>query len=273
MSPGGTLGLLAADWAAMAAVMAGAWLLQRRSGDAGVVDVAWAAGLGLTALIFALVTDGHALRRALVAAMVGLWGFRLAGHLLVDRVLSEEEDGRYRWAREQWGESAQRNLFLFYQFQALSVPILALAFLPAMRHPAEELRVLDAVGVALWITSLGGEWVADRQLARFKRRPGTEGRVCRDGLWAWSRHPNYFFEWIHWWAYVAIAAGYPGGWVALLGPALMLFLILRVTGVPPTEAQALRSRGEAYRHYQRTTSVFLPLPPREEPEARPGPGE
>lgn len=267
MTDPGMWELLLADWAVMAVVMALLWLVQRRTGDAGVVDVGWAAGIALTAVAFAALSDeGLAARRWLVAGMAGVWGARLAWHLLVDRVLPEGEDGRYAWARRQWGERADPYLFLFFQLQALLVPLLAAAFLLAMRHPAAELRIWDAVGVGLWFLSLGGEWVADRQLARFRHRPGTAGRVCRDGLWRYSRHPNYFFEWIHWWAYVAVSAGYPAGWAAVYAPLLMLVFVLRVTGIPPTEAQALRSRGEAYRRYQRTTSAFFPWPPSDGPE-------
>ena len=267
MSGAETWQLLLGDWAAMAVVMALLWVLQRRTGDAGIVDVGWAAGLAATAVAFALASpEGLPARRWLVAGMAAVWGGRLAGHLLVDRVLPEGEDGRYRWARQRWGERTQLYLFLFFQLQAVLVPVLAGAFLLAMRHPAEGLRILDAVGVGLWLVALGGEWVSDRQLARFRRRPGTGGRVCREGLWRYSRHPNYFFEWIHWWAYVAVAAGYPAGWAAVYAPLLMLVFVLRVTGIPPTEAQALRSRGEAYRRYQRTTSAFFPWPPSEEPE-------
>jgi steroid 5-alpha reductase family enzyme len=116
----------------------------------------------------------------------------------------------------------------------------------------------------VWIISVGGEWLADRQLARFRQDPSNKGKVCRQGLWRYSRHPNYFFEWVHWWAYVLIGIGGPWGWLTLFGPAVMLVFLLKITGVPPTEKRALQSRGEAYREYQRTTSVFFPWPPKQE---------
>jgi steroid 5-alpha reductase family enzyme len=115
------------------------------------------------------------------------------------------------------------------------------------------------VGVAVWVVAVAGEWIADRQLARFRADPGSRGRVCRAGLWRYSRHPNYFFEWLHWWAYVPIGHAQP---LTFLGPAAMLLFLLRVTGIPYAERQALASRGEAYRAYQRATSAFLPWPPR-----------
>jgi steroid 5-alpha reductase family enzyme len=103
-----------------------------------------------------------------------------------------------------------------------------------------------------------GEGVADEQLAAFKRDPANRGRVCQRGLWNFSRHPNYFFEWFVWVAWALYALASPFGWGALICPALMFFFLFRVTGIPATEAQSLRSRGEEYARYQRTTSSFVP---------------
>jgi steroid 5-alpha reductase family enzyme len=114
----------------------------------------------------------------------------------------------------------------------------------------------------LWAGAVLGETVADRQLAGFRADPANRGAVCRRGLWRLSRHPNYFFEWVQWWAYVLIGRGAP---LTLIGPAAMLVFLFRVTGIPYTERQALRSRGEAYREYQRATSAFVPWPPRRAP--------
>jgi steroid 5-alpha reductase family enzyme len=117
---------------------------------------------------------------------------------------------------------------------------------------------LDSLGVLCWLVALAGESAADRQLARFKADPANRGRVCREGLWRYSRHPNYFFEWIHWWAYVFLAVGSPHWWLAPFGVVAMLVFLTLVSGIPRSEAQALKSRGAGYREYQRTTSAFLP---------------
>jgi steroid 5-alpha reductase family enzyme len=116
------------------------------------------------------------------------------------------------------------------------------------------------------LAAITGEALADAQLAAFKRDAANRGRVCEAGLWRYSRHPNYFFEWLIWVAYFVFAVGSPWGWVALIGPASILYLLLRVTGIPMTEEQSLRSRGDAYRRYQRTTSAFIPWLPKK-PEA------
>lgn len=197
------------------------------------MDVAWSFATATLAAWFALSAEGYAPRRAVLVTMVTLWGAR-----------------------------AQRNLFLFFQVQALWAVMFALPVLAAARNPTAPLGWLDAAGIALWGVSLLGESLADRQLARFKAAPANRGQVCRDGLWRYSRHPNYFFEWIHWWVYVCLAAGSPLWWIALAGVATMWLFLTKVTGIPPTEAQSLRSRGEAYREYQRTTNAFFPWAPK-----------
>jgi steroid 5-alpha reductase family enzyme len=138
--------------------------------------------------------------------------------------------------------------------------LFAIPMLVAARNPAPP-AIWDALGVAIWLLAVAGESLADRQLSRFRRDPARRGQVCQLGLWRYSRHPNYFFEWLHWWSYVCLAVGAPWGWAAIVGPLAMLYFLLFVTGVKPTEAQALLTRGAAYREYQRTTSAFIPWPP------------
>jgi steroid 5-alpha reductase family enzyme len=258
-----TLAFVGLGWAASAAVMAGLWLAWRVRGNAGIVDVAWSLATAALGVTFALAGDGDARRRWIVAALVAVWGTRLGVHLWA-RVAREAEDGRYQQLRQAWGDAAARNLFVFFQVQALWAVLFALPMLAAAANPA-PVGAWDVVGVVIWTLALAGESIADRQLAAFKADPANRGRVCRQGLWFYSRHPNYFFEWIHWWAYVALAAGSPLWWLPPIGVAAMGWFITHVTGIPPTEAQALRSRGEAYRAYQRTTSAFVPWPPKTDP--------
>lgn len=249
--------VIPAGWAGMVVFFGLLWLVQRRTGDAGIVDIGWASGIGLVAIFYAVALEGDVARRALVAALAWGWGFRLAAYIHW-RNHGKPEDGRYRKLREEWGGNFQRRLFNFYQFQAVTVVLLSLSPWAAMRNPASVVGPWTAAGVAIWILSVGGEALADAQLARFRRRPENKGRTCRAGLWRYSRHPNYFFEWLHWWVYVLLAAGWGGFWLTLVAPALMLYVLLKVTGIPATEAHALASRGEEYREYQRTTSAFFP---------------
>lgn len=257
--------LLALGWLIMAVIMAVLWFYQKRTRNAGFVDVCWAVGTGLLAILFALLADGDGTRRMIIATCAGAWGLRLGGYLF-RRVRSEAEDGRYRALREQWGDRTQVLMFGFFQVQAFWAVLFATPMLIAAANPASP-GWLDILGIAIWAVAFGGEALADRQLARFRARPDSRGRVCQQGLWRYSRHPNYFFEWIHWWAYVAFALTGPWGWLTLAWPLLMLWFLLKITGVPPTEANAVASRGDAYRAYQRTTNTFFPGPRRPDPEA------
>ncbi len=250
------LGLLA-----LSAAMLIAWRRQLRTRNAGVVDVLWTAGLGALALAYAAAGDGWLPRRVLVALLAGLWSARLTWHL-ARRVSGEDEDGRYAQFRREKGAGFDRWALGFFQAQAVLAVLLSLAYLPGTVADQPGWRPQDAVAIALWLVSLVGEGVADRQLAAWRADPRNRGRTCRSGLWRYSRHPNYFFEWIHWLAWPVLALGLPGGWAVWLAPAAMLFLVLKVTGIPPTEEQSLRSRGDDYRAYQRTTNAFFPGPPK-----------
>lgn len=258
--------LIFLGWLAAACIMGLLWLVQLRTGDAGIVDVAWAAGVGLLSAAFAGFSPGLAERKWLILAVVLIWAVRLAGYVLV-RVLSMPEDGRYTALKEKWGPQAAGRMFRFYQLQAFGVVLFSMPILVALRNP-QPLQWLDWVGLSIGILSIVGESLADWQLSRFRSQVANRGQVCTNGLWRYSRHPNYFFEWLHWWAYVCFAiSNWPGGGLTLLGPLTMWYLITRVTGIPPTEAQSLKSRGEAYRRYQQTTSPFFPWFPRSQPQA------
>ena len=248
-------------WIALAAAMTALWLRQRRTGDASPVDLAWTAGIGGLAVLYAFATDGWLPRRALVASLAGFWALRLSAYLMA-RIRTGHEDSRYRSIREDLGERVQPWFFVFFQAQALLAALLSVVFLLLCLDPAEGFRTWELVGVAVWVLGMAGESIADRQLAAWKSDPGNRGRTCRAGLWRYSRHPNYFFEWTLWLAYGFMSVGAPNGWIVWLAPALMLFLILRVTGVPPAEQQALKSRGDDYRDYQRSTNAFFPGPVR-----------
>lgn len=253
----GQIGIIAA---ASVLVMAMLWFVQRRTGDAGIVDVGWSYLLGAAAVFAALTADGSLVYRVLIATLVGVWSLRLGTHILVDRVLSGAEDGRYTMLRDKVGGRIQPILFLFYQFQAVLVPVLSLPYVTAASIDHPTLAWTAYLGAVVWTAAIVGEWIADRQLKAFKRDPDSKGKTCRRGLWNYSRHPNYFFEWFTWVGYALIALGSDLWYLAWAAPALMLLLILKVTGIPPTEARAVISRGDDYREYQRTTSAFVPWP-------------
>jgi steroid 5-alpha reductase family enzyme len=245
-------------------MMAALWAWHFRLKDAGIVDPGWSLGIGLVALLYALLGSGWPPRRAAVAAMALVWSVRLTAHL-ARRLHGEPEEGRYRALRAEWsakGANVSRRFLFFFLFQGLLDVFLSLPMLLAVLNPEPRFSGWEIAGAALWLVSIAGESLADAQLAAFKRNPANRGRTCDAGLWRYSRHPNYFFEWLVWVAWLVFALGSPWGAFAALGPALMLFFLLRVTGIPATEEQALRSRGEDYRRYQRTTSAFVPWFPK-----------
>lgn len=254
--------LAATGWIVAAAVMALLWAVQRRTGNAGVVDVGWTALVGGLAVVYAAESAGWPWRRLAVAAMMGSWSARLTLHLLYDRVLGKPEDGRYAELRRQKGDRAGGWFFWFFQAQAVAALFFSMPALFSSLNRAGDFAAVELVAATLWVGAFAGETTADRQLLRFKMNPANKGRTCQVGLWRYSRHPNYFYEWLIWVAYALFATGSPYGWIAWSCPAAMIVLLFKVTGIPATEAQALRSRGDEYRQYQRTTSVFVPLPRR-----------
>ena len=238
------------------------WLIHFPLHNAAIVDAGWAGGLALLGVLCAVMGTGWAPRRAMIAAMALIWGLRLAFYLLFTRIIGHPEEGRYVQLRREWCHYAALKFLLFFQFQALLCLVLATPFLLASQNAKPALSVLEYAAALLWLVAMAGEITADAQLNAFKSDAANRGKTCRAGLWKYSRHPNYFFEWLIWVAFAMFALVSPYGYLALVSPLLMLFFLFRVTGIPATEAQALRTKGEDYRRYQETTSAFVPWPPR-----------
>ena len=256
--------LIFTGWAIIALMMTALWILQRKTKDAGIVDVGWASCLGILAILYACFAQGWLPRRLLVGLLGGVWSFRLAWYLLRNRILGKPEDGRYQTLRKNWGEQAQVKFFVFFQIQAILDIILSLPFLVLANNSEPVFYTVEYLGVVIWLISITGETFSDWQLAKFRNRAENRGKTCTIGFWRYSRHPNYFFEWLHWISYAAMGTAANYGWLTFFSPLIMLFFILKVTGIPPTEAQAVISRGDDYRRYQRTTSAFFPWFPKED---------
>lgn len=246
-------------YAVLFSVMTILWSIGMKIRNAAIVDVGWGLGYALVALISYLTIDGVPERQLIITVLVAFWGLRLAWHLLVDRILGgKPEEGRYVDIRARWKTRLPLKFFFFYQAQALMIVILALPVYLISLNPDPEISWLEWLGIAIWLVGIMGETIADRQLKKFKDNPANKGKTCQVGLWRFSRHPNYFFEWVIWIGYFVTALAAPYGWIAIISPAAMLYVLLRVTGIPLTEIQAVKSRGEEYRQYQRTTSAFIP---------------
>src|SRR5579859_1078376 len=245
---------------ALIVIFSAVWVWQLKTGNAGMVDPVWAYSLGLVAVLYAVLGNGDPVSRALAALGGLVWGVRLGTHLW-KRNFGKPEDARYRRFREEWGDKAASKMFWFFQVQVVISMLLSIAFLvPSYRSSAPAIGWI-VLAVAVWIASVVGEGIADRQLKRFTRDPANHTTVCRVGLWRYSRHPNYFFECVHWLAYIALSIGTPWGWATLLPPVLMVFLLLKLSGIPLLE-ESMAKRRAGYADYMRTTSALIPWPPR-----------
>lgn len=247
--------------AILAAAMGTASLVAERTRRSGFIDGIWALATGVAALAMVLAASGGPMRRLAVGGLVAVWAARLGRHLVVRTLGSAADDPRYADLRRQWGDSAPRRLFVFLQTQAAAGWLLALSAAAATSRDG-PLGWQDGAGAVLAILALLGEWRADRTLTAFRRqRPGA---ICDVRLWGWSRHPNYFFEWLFWVGIAIVGVGGPDGRSALVlvAPAVMYWLLVHVSGIPPLERHMLRSRGAAFAAYQARVPAFFPRPRR-----------
>ena len=243
-----------------AAIMAAAIRLNRHA----IVDVGWGPGFVMVALISYLASADHggdATRRAVVLALTAVWGLRLATHIAV-RNAGHGEDKRYTAIL-----SRRTGSLVGYVARTIYVPqavILFVVSLPVQlaMYESAPLRVLGAAGIAVWCVGFVFEAVGDAQLARFTADPANAGTVMDRGLWAWTRHPNYFGDACVWTGLWLLALGHPAGLLTIVSPVGMTYFLVNVTGKALLEKGMRRSRGAAYDDYVARTSGFLPRPPR-----------
>ena len=250
------------SWALGALLMLILWLIHLSIKNAGIVDVGWALGIALSSILYFVLGDGFSTRKWLGTLMACAWGFRLGLYILFARVIGHAEDARYTALKNMWKEKANFNLFFFFQLQGFLIAVFSLPFLFSSLSQMPRISFIEWMGVGLWGMGILGERTADQELHTFKRNPASKGKTCRVGLWKYSRHPNYFFEWLTWCGFALFALASPLGWIAIVCPVLILHFLLKVTGIPATEAQALKTKGDDYREYQRTTSAFIPWFPK-----------
>jgi len=239
------------------------WFLHLRVPNASLADVGFCLSLGIIVLACGISAVGDLPRRILISGMGLFYALRLGHFLLTNRVWNKTEDPRYQIIRTRLGQWEGAGMFGYFQLQAPASLFFAGLLCWTMNHPADGVRGWDGLGVMIFLIAIIGEGMADRQLTLFRENPLNKGKSLQTGLWRYSRHPNYFFESLHWWAYVPMAVGLPWGWAAIFWPMLMTISLLWITGVPWAEAQALASRGNDYRDYQRRTNMFFPWFPRE----------
>ena len=230
--------------------------------NAALADVGFCVGFGFVCIGLGILSSGDVSHRVVLSAMGAGYAFRLGGYLIHSRIVNRKEDPRYEMVRQKLGVHAEWWIFVYFIGQALAIAVFSVPLLVLMANPQYSWSVWELGGLVVWAIGVGGETVADYQLHHFRQQSHNKGKTCRQGLWRYSRHPNYFFEVIHWWAYVVMSIGVSHGWLTLIGPVLMIWALLKVSGIPFAEAQALASRGDAYREYQRTTNAFVPWFPK-----------
>jgi len=233
------------------------WAISVKLNNYGFLDVAWSYGVAVLAPLYAFASPGEPVRKWTVTAIGVAWSLRLGTYILL-RVLRHhpKEDVRYQTLRDAWKGPA---MFLaFFELQAVVVAIFALPFLFISFDTLPPFHPLAIAGALLAFLALCGEAVSDLQMQHFKSDPANSGLVCQAGLWRYSRHPNYFFESLIWCAFFMAALPSPLGWTTVICPILMLYFLFKVTGIPLTEEYAVKSKGDLYRAYQRTTSPFIP---------------
>jgi steroid 5-alpha reductase family enzyme len=248
--------------ASVAAMMTIGWVFSVWRHNVTIVDSLWGLGFVLVAGITFWTGNGFGGRSLLILLLTAAWGLRLAGYLTW-RNWGKEEDHRYG----QWRENIGHNfwivsLFKVFWIQALFLWFISLVLQKAqMSHEPSHLTGLDVLGAVVWSIGFVFESIGDWQLARFKADPTNHGKVMDRGLWAWSRHPNYFGEFLIWWGFFLVALATPGGWWTVISPIVISIVLLKMTGVPLTEA-ALKTRRPGYAEYIKNTSTFFPWPPK-----------
>lgn len=243
---------------AITALMLILWVVYFFQRNASIVDIGWSFSFFLAAWIYFFIGVGSFWRSILLTLMCTIWSLRLSLHLY-RRYRADSEDPRYKEMMKNWGAHVQFKALLMFLFQGMLALILTLPFIIVALDSSSSHSFHDyAWGIGFWIVGIAGEAIADQQLYKFKQNPENQGKICKKGLWRFSRHPNYFFEWLVWVGYFLYALPSPGGSIAIISPILMLALLLKVSGIPLAEAESLRTKGDEYREYQRTTSPFIP---------------
>jgi steroid 5-alpha reductase family enzyme len=252
--------ILLVNLSSLALLMFGVWLLSLVLRDVSIVDVFWGLGFFVVATVSLAVTDNPPPRAWLIASLAWIWGLRLAVYLGLRKV-GKPEDYRYRALRESHGNKFWiTSLGLVFGLQAVLIWVISWP-LQLAPHDSGEWNAWDIVGVMLWGIGFVFEAVGDYQMARFKANPANHGKVFSGGLWKYTRHPNYFGDFLVWWGLTLLAFAGGAPWWIIVSPLTISFLLIRVSGVTLLE-KSLKQRSPGYEEYMRRTSSFFPWPPR-----------
>ncbi|MEP1443778.1 MAG: DUF1295 domain-containing protein [Hyphomicrobiales bacterium] len=242
------------------------WLVQVKTKDAGIVDFYWGPGFAIIVFIYLLTQSNLTVWHSIFAIITATWALRLGLHMWLRHRKFDGEDRRYAAMRMKGGRNFWWvSWFKVFLLQAILMWIIAsshhVAFSITNNSTHETNISIFFIGLGLFVTGFALETIADYQLSQFKDESKNAGKTMNQGLWAWSRHPNYFGETVLWWGFGFCSFALSGVWWAFIGPALLTFLLLRVSGVTLLEKH-LKPAKEGYEEYIKTTSAFIPLPPK-----------
>jgi len=254
--------MLGASFTLVFILMICLWVVYLFQRNAGVVDIGWGIGFLLVAWSCFFFSYSDFWKTLIMTLMATFWAIRLTQYVFL-RFQSNKEDPRYEDMRSRWGGDPTNSLFLMmFIFQGMLIILISIPFFLVAVGSNPNWGYSELWGIVLWAIGVAGEYFADKQLIAFKQDPANSGKVCQRGWWRYSRHPNYFFETIVWFGFALFAFSANWGVLAFISPIAVLILLLNISGVPLAEAQALRSKGDLYRDYQKTTSSFIPWFPK-----------
>lgn len=242
--------------------MALLWIFQLKRHDATIADAGWAGLVGLISIFYVAMGSADPLRRVIVGVIVTLWSGRLCLHIGRRAFNDSGEDRRYYELRQRWKNKANQRFFLLFELQASLALLFSLPALVVVNSEIGPLRVIDMLAVFVWAIGFAGETLADKQLKDFISRRTSPNAICQSGLWRYSRHPNYFFEWLQWWSFVLLGWGAEWWMLTLIGPGAMYLFLTRWTGIPTIERYALEKKGQHFKEYMTRTNAFFPWFPR-----------
>ena len=235
------------------------WYIARRLKNYSIVDAVWAFGFFLVSVLLLVLAEGWTERKWLMVTVVSIWSLRL-GLFLARRIARHHphEDNRYLELRKSYGESVEKGFFWFFQYQAWSIFLLSIPFVVMSMNKQDSIHFLEWLGAVITVLAVLGEGIADHQKSTFKSVAANRGKNCEVGLWRYSRHPNYFFESVVWFGIFLMIVPSPGGLFCFYVPLLMLYLLMKVTGVPMSEENSMKVYGDSYLEYQKKVSFFVP---------------
>ncbi len=226
-----------------------------------IVDIFWSLMILAAVIFYFFFLTPHRAFHLVCLFLASFWAIRLSLHIYF-RGRGHGEEPRYQALRKQWGTQEKKKMFVFFIQQGVAAWVFSIPFLILFANDRPAFGIWEIIGVLIWVIAFNGEAISDAQLLTFKSDPANKGRVCRMGLWKYSRHPNYFFEWLNWVAFAWLALPQTYGHLAVICPMLMYYFLNRVSGVPLAEKQALKTRSLDYAEYQRVTSPFFPWIPK-----------